>query len=630
MTSRISFSKLVKDEWKKLGWLMAVQLLGFLMLIPFRVLLILASCANDIEKWNWNIELAQMFYQNFGLGLPENTLAVLAAGIVVAICTFSYLFSAEKLDFLHSLPVKRIQLLAVKVAGSTLTFVIAWLTALVMGLLVGAMYGVCSETVVKETVVVFIRGILQFLCSYAAALTGIMLTGKLLTAVLACFSLGVYVPMLVYMSIILRQVFLSTSFDYNWDTSRWLPYTSPWSFCLSADQEEIRKGLTGYFPSFVGLCQILALTAVLFLIAVLLYRIRQTEAAGKALAFHQTEGTVKILISVPIAVLSAILAHEMFEQILWELGFLVLFGVLACMIMELIYRWDIRLILKKKHHMAVTVLLATAILLGTRYVSIGYNTYLPEKEEVQAMAIKDNYQSYIYPLEYADTYERYSVTRELMDYLETERVDLIYELAESAVKTGEPVSVESQEDLCQIYIKYHLKNGKEVYRRYHADREKYMNVMDELMKDELFRMKYYPILGWEERPEGYQGMYLSSPREYLTQFTEEGSAVRKTWEMTEEELDKYWEEQTDVAVETYHVDLTVPEDEIQRILETYQEELQEASYTEVAEAKGWLNFYFECREKAGYTYTSVDSYPIPYTFEETLSLLAEIWEEESE
>lgn len=42
MISKISFSKLVRDEMRKLNWLLAVQILVFGLLIPFRVLMELA------------------------------------------------------------------------------------------------------------------------------------------------------------------------------------------------------------------------------------------------------------------------------------------------------------------------------------------------------------------------------------------------------------------------------------------------------------------------------------------------------------------------------------------------------------------------------------------------------------
>ena len=628
MTSRISFFKLVKDEWKKLNWLMAVQLLGFLMLIPFRVLIVLASAVNMNERWNSELDLAQEFYYNFGLGLSENTFAVLATGIIVAICTFSYLFSSEKLDFLHSLPIKRTQLLAVKVTGSTLTFAAAWTTALLLGLLIGAMYGICSVTVIKEAAAVFVRGILQFLCSYATALIGIMLTGKLLTAVLACFSLGFYVPMVIYLGIVLQQEFFKTAFDYNRDASVWLSYSSPWAFCFRENIEESRLGLTGYMPSFGDLCQLLALAAVLFLIVVVLYRNRQTEAAGKALAFQKTEAVVKVLITVPIAVLSACLAHEIFENVLWEMGFLVLFGFLACMIMELIYRWDIRQVMKKKLHMILTIGIAAVIFLGTRFDFIKYDSYLPKKDDVLAMAVKDYSHTVFYPIDYESEYAHYAVTRELLDYLETENFDRIYDLAERAVQAGSVSTSASSEDHCYVYLKYHLKNGKNVYRCYWVDRAEYIAVVDELLKDETFQMKYYPILGWEKRPENYQGGYLSAPREYLTQFTKEGKAERKTWEMTEKELSEYWETIAGTEAENYHIDLTIPEEDMDKVVEVYQKELKESSYTEILEGKGWLNLYLLYKENGMHAYTTTDAYPIPYTFEETLSLLAEIWEEQ--
>lgn len=45
----------------------------------------------------------------------------------------------------------------------------------------------------------------------------------------------------------------------------------------------------------------MAITALLFCLALVLYRYRKSETAGSALAFVRLEGIIKILIAVPVA-----------------------------------------------------------------------------------------------------------------------------------------------------------------------------------------------------------------------------------------------------------------------------------------------------------------------------------------
>lgn len=117
----------------------------------------------------------------------------------------------------------------------------------------------------------------------------------------------------------------------------------------------------------------------------------------------------------------------------------------------------------------------------------GFNTYLPAHDEVAAMAVHN--------------YEMFGISdqgytqRGLLDSLEVENFDPIYEMARSG-SGGERLADWDSESV-NIRVKYRLKSGKSVYRRYWIDRELYNEKMDELQKDADFREKYYDILSWE-------------------------------------------------------------------------------------------------------------------------------------
>ena len=54
-----------------------------------------------------------------------------------------------------------------------------------------------------------------------------------------------------------------------------------------------------FAPKIIGA---IAVTVVLAIIAYSLYKVRPSEAAGKAMAFKKTETPIKILITIPVAV----------------------------------------------------------------------------------------------------------------------------------------------------------------------------------------------------------------------------------------------------------------------------------------------------------------------------------------
>lgn len=421
MISKISFSKLVRDEMRKLNWLLAVQILVFGLLIPFRVLMELAMRRPQFFAGQTHIR--DIFNSSIGLGHLENTMFILMAGVICAISAFSYVHSSQKLDFFHSLPIKRERLFAAKYLGSVLTFVFAYALSQTAALLIGAVYGVCSARVIFEMALATVEGILCFLCSYAGALLAVMLTGKMLSTFLAIGVMGCYFPLVWLLGIGIQEIFYHTALSGDTvmqNGTAFLTCTSPWAFAVFRKSPAV-MGVTGPIPGPAALCQLIAVAAVFSIVSLALYRSRKTEAAGNALAFRKVEGVVKVLLMIPTALLAAIIAHAGFYSPVWELFFIVFFGALGCMIIEFIYRGDIRQVLSHKSHILVTVAVSSIVFFACRYDVTGFNTYLPAHDEVAAMAVHN--------------YEMFGISdqgytqRGLLDSLEVENFDPIYEMA---------------------------------------------------------------------------------------------------------------------------------------------------------------------------------------------------------
>lgn len=591
MTSKISFFKMAREEMRKLSWLTAVQLLVFGLLIPFRVLLAMASLSSDVR---YNIsythqDMLDAFCRNVGFNRFENTVFILAAGILCAYCGFSYLYSSAKLDFYHSIPMRREKLLAVKVAACFGTFAFAYLFSQATAVAIGAVFDAVNGTVIFEILVSTLRGLLYFLCSYSGALVAMMLTGKMVTAVLATGTLGVYLPMIYLLTTAFQEVFMSTALISDLSMSELLRYTSPWALCLFYKGSRI--GLTGAWPTPGDLLLAAVVTAVLFAAAVLLYRMRKTEAAGRALAFPKLEGVVKILLTVPPALVAAAVAYELYGTMLWEIVFLVIFGVLSCLIMEFIYRWDIRQTLMHKRDILLTLVLAGAIFFGIQYDLTGFNSYLPEKNEITAMSVKCYWKDILrYRLQgEPEEVVAYDVSKPLLDYLETEDFEPIYRLAQDGVKEVSE-GYYGYGDKTLIGLKYHLKNGKEIYRRYWVKDELYEDVMNELLKNPDYKERFYPIMTWTEE-------------EISRLFCECGYSEELLPNLTRQEPDG---------------SIVVPADRILELVEAYREDLRTLSYTEVWDYKNTISFY---SERTGYM-----TYPLNGRMEHTKKILESIME----
>jgi ABC-2 type transport system permease protein len=612
MTSKISFFKLANDERKKLSWLTAVQAVVFGMLIPFRVLLLMAErTASDYYQAN-PTALFEDYCAQIGLGHPGLLFCILIAGIVCALAAFSYLYAPEKLDFYHSLPIRREKLFAAKLAGSAMTFVIPYLICQILAVLLGMLYGVMRPALIVEMAAASLYGVLCFLGSYAGTLLAVMLTGKLLTSVLAVGVLGLYIPIIRLLAELYQSVFLTTMLEQYTSMNSLLKYSSPWALGLSGMGflgGDRSMGLTGVWPKASDFALIFAVTLVLILVSVWLYRMRRSECAGSALAFAKTEPVVKLMLTIPAALVAVLVAYELFDNILWEMIFLLLFGTLACVIMEFIYRWDIRQTFCHKWHIAVTVLAAAAVFCCFRFDLTDYDHYLPAQENLRSMSMVPFASwcdmDFLYeidgePVKSSDD----TSVMQLLDYLETDDVAALYEVAASGVANVDKDTYNNTNDPAwYVRIKYTTNSGKEIYRTYWVEKSICVNALEQLMQDPEYRRKYFPILSRDSDTldQIFNCEYLL-PSGVEEQETEDGN----------DENDEYY------YVENY---AAIPADKIADVIAAYQKDLLTLDVQDIMDADGELQISYQTED---YNYYSYETYPLGDQYVNTLAALKEI------
>ncbi|MCD8103468.1 MAG: DUF6449 domain-containing protein [Lachnospiraceae bacterium] len=680
MTSKISFFKLVRGEMYQMSWLTAVQMVAFVLFLPFRALMSMAIRENQLTRVGTaDYSAVDQFARHVGLGHTVNNCLLLGAGAVCALTAFAYLYSQVKQDFYHSLSLKREELFAAKYVSSTLTFVIAYLPSQALVLLVGLFYQALTGQIAFEIALATLQGILFFLCSYSTTLAAMMLAGNLLTAILAVGAFALYLPVMKLLQESLGSVFLNTKVESRLAfTNSWMRFTSPWAWCLYSDLHGA-KGVTGRLATAGDLCQLVVIAAALTLVALALYRIRKTEVAGSALAFRYLEPVIKLMVTVPVGVVAGLIAYEMAESVFFEVIFILLFGVLASMVIELIYRVDIRQVFSHMWQFPIAVVISCAIFFVFRFDLTGYNSYLPAQDEIAYMSVSSpSYNSYVSYDENGDIIYA-SSERDLLDQVKWEDFGELYELAEDGVEKVREYGLSSaiyNQNLSSIYIKYYLKNGKEVYRYYHVNTDLYCEVMNELIRNEEFRNQYFSICSWDEEDlskisgiwvylygtdeigllEGQKidvdkteniGNEETEPEESLsgkeeinageTDHTGLDEAGQEEVLSEEEDTDdgetehsgsdeiesEEVSDEAEVFVETFRsIDISVPISRLSDLVEAYREDLKTVSFEDIYYDGGnEIYFYID------HSYRS-DMYSVSKNFKHTMALLKEIYEEQ--
>ena len=151
MTSKISYSKFIKEDIRHRGWLAVLSAVLLLLCVTVSAMLLLETSLTNITDTGLEEQL-RIFRNTFpallngSYSLPLAALLLLL-GVLCAVTGFSYLHSRERTDFYHSLPLSRRQLFFISYLSGLLIFFVPYLTACLLTILAGSGYGFMTISV---------------------------------------------------------------------------------------------------------------------------------------------------------------------------------------------------------------------------------------------------------------------------------------------------------------------------------------------------------------------------------------------------------------------------------------------------------------------------------------------------
>ena len=231
-------------------------------------------------------------------------------------------------------------------------------------------------------------------------------------------------------------------------------------------------------PSAIGLLIGYAVAAIVItVLALFLFRIRKSERAGTALAFNPIKLPVKIIICVVMGTAFAeIFKMLVYESELWFWVGLVLGTVIFHCVVEIIYAFDFRAIVRKPLQMVIILaVLAVGLLLMQKDV-FGYDKWLPDEGSIAAAA----------PMGYVGESTLLS---------EPENIAAARQLA--------ALGVENAQKEC-ITVTFKLKNGKVKSRSYELPAtDEVFTLKKQIYQSAEYKQKAWSLFALGEVNEGY-------------------------------------------------------------------------------------------------------------------------------
>ena len=435
MTSKtISYIKLIRADIKHRGWLLALTSIVLFLAMPVYTMLFLSTYTDSASDL---IAYFPGLINGNNLRSLAGAIAVLA--VLTALTGFGYIHSRERLDFFHSLPVKRTTWFATTYLSGLIIFLVPYMICSILTIIAGAVNGLMTARLVQYSAVAALGGILAFFVIYNASVFAVMVTGRTVTGLLAALAVIVYPTMIFALASSLELAFFKSYYSY--DLSSTLPqklasYLSPYELFSSL----ITEGATGSLHVGPAAAAIL-ISALLIICAVLLYRIYPSEAAGNSIAFPAVAPVLKVLICIPTALFVSLAVQKL--MLLDGTGWIFLLSLLAavilCAVIEFIYTLDLKQLLRGWKSSLIAVAGVMAVLCIFRFDLLGYDTYIPNEDKVEAICFRPD--SFSYYFSYPDL--EYPFESELGYFAPKEETDVLYTLARSGIENLETGSASS-------------------------------------------------------------------------------------------------------------------------------------------------------------------------------------------
>ena len=501
MTSKISCIKLIRENIRHRMWLAALCAVAFLLMMPVYSILYLNSMngpgyEQDPDQLSFFLDYLPTLFNCSRLALFVCTFAILV--LLCALTGFWHIHSREKLDLYHSLPVRRGRLYAASYLSGLAMLYVPYLICAALTAAVMAASGLVPMT--GHAAVLCLRAVLGGIAAvfilYNACVFAIILTGRTVTALLACLAVSVYPLIALYSIYMLQGDFFHSFYTTGQTLTEWLAiHLSPAGLFVYV----LHESSTGTFFTLTAAAVVVG--AVLMTTSFLLYRIYPSEAAGSALAFPRSAPVLKVLIVIPCSIFSSMIIMD-FMQVpngIITILLSVLAAVLLCAVIEFIFHMDLKMLLAGWKSSLTAITGIAAVLCIFQFDLTGYDTYLPDESELKTVSIYPD--SFSYYFSYPGYDDR--IKAETESYVPANQTDAAYTLAQSGIdnlengitpdSVYESASNHTDSEYMTAVFHYKLNSGRTVSRQYAIRRDELKEAMTGFLADEEYRRRLFPV-----------------------------------------------------------------------------------------------------------------------------------------
>ncbi len=498
MKSKIDYTKIFLQFVKENNWLILLNSILYFVCVPITYLVYISGLSGRIEEETYMMVDGAMIQANFDMLIDESavyfvqdygnltTISIIVlvlalfVGVIFALHSFHYLHNKSQVGAIHSLPIRRELLYALKIESAVFSYCLPIIANFLVAIIIALMYDAYSQQFLVRMGIVLLYSIGYFLLGYMLSTIAILLTGRIFVAV---FGVVVFLGYGPFLSLIIKEyssIFYRTYSYYTKGAASFLLEFTPFSLLLDFNYKNPLLAL-----------EIIAILLVVVVIGLYLMKIRKSEAAGRSMASDLIGGVVKVFLTIPIALAVGlvfyIVTYE--ESMTWIYLGTVLGVLIFYIIIQLIYGVDFKDLFKKKLHFISLNIVSIIIVVLFVLNASNYDNYCPEQKDIKNINVLIDG----YPL------GNYVGQSDLQDVYDMGNSKELYDFANAAIDSARTVDEnDSLLNVISIDIKYELLNGTEVYRTYKVNPLDISAEIRTLWKNDAFIKNIEPLRTFEE------------------------------------------------------------------------------------------------------------------------------------
>ena len=495
MTSQISTRKLLTQQIRQNGWMFWLS--GLLHLLTGPVVFLLSTSRYK----SWSPDTAAIRFNNFFTDSYFGwQLFAMLGCLFITIFVYRYLFSRRMVDLFHSVPISRSRLFLVKYLHGLFVWLIPFAlnvgTVLFFYIIRTAGQSFFWKSLGKIILLILLL-IFCYLIFYHLFLTAVYLSGNALNMMLNILIIGCTIISMVMLLLSCGECFFET---YCFDPPAWV-----YDILFAASPAVAPFSIYGFLMSNTLTKHILMLIISVFSCLFLLCTAwKLCLKRPSELAERGTEGKTYCIISkISTALVCGIAGALFFSSVSAEEQLLAwaIFGALLCSIVAFgalnsIYATTIKSFFKNRLQLIISVTASVLIITTFQQDLLGYDSYLPHKDEIAGMAIYSNQfsdgSSYIKG--WVDSYgSTIKDTREGAQKVTQQKLltdkDACFDLLETFI------NYDSDRSYINFYTKVELTNGRTYERIYKLTNEDYLKLKPFIESKEYVENNYKFSLG---------------------------------------------------------------------------------------------------------------------------------------